>query len=195
MGAFRRWWVIVAVLVFGVATVPAQQTTSSETLYTESRPAMGTVFTIKCYMPDSESAEEVMDAAFEEIARVEALLSNYQPSSELSRISRVAGNGPVLTDPETFGFLTKSFDWSARSDGAFDITVGPLLRAWGFKARNGHVPTQAEQKRIIQVGQDATTKFNVNGTPTFIVNGEVRSVWANWQDLKDYLDSKLKKRT
>jgi thiamine biosynthesis lipoprotein len=116
---------------------------------------MGTVFTIECYMSDRESADQVMDAAFEEISRLEALLSNYQPSSELSRVSREAGDGPVVTDPETFSFLTRSFGWSERSHGAFDITVGPLLRAWGFKARNGHVPTQAEQKLLRdQVGWD-----------------------------------------
>jgi FAD:protein FMN transferase len=156
VGVFRRWSLVAEVaLLFGVATVPAQLTTSSETLYTESRPAMGTVFTIACYMPDRDSADEIMNAAFEEITRVEALLSNYQPSSELSRISREAGDGPVVTDPETFSFLTRSFDWSERSHGAFDITVGPLLRAWGFKAKNGHVPTQAEQKLLRnQVGWD-----------------------------------------
>lgn len=156
MGGFRRWSLVAKVaLLFGVATVPAQTTISSEGLYTESRPAMGTVFTIECYMGDRDSAEAVMDAAFEEISRLEALLSNYQASSELSRISREAGDGPVVTDPETFSFLTRSFDWSERSHGAFDITVGPLLRAWGFKARNGHVPTQAEQKLLReQVGWD-----------------------------------------
>ena len=109
---------------------------------------MGTVFTIECYMPDRDSADRVLNAAFEEIARLEALLSNYQPSSELSRISREAESGPVVTDPETFAFLTRSLYWSERSHGAFDITVGPLLRAWGFKARNGHVPTKAEQKPL-----------------------------------------------
>jgi FAD:protein FMN transferase len=155
LGAFRWSLIAEAALVFGVATLTAQPTKSSETLYTESRPAMGTIYTIKCYMADRESADEVMNAAFEEIARVEALLSNYQPSSELSRISREAGDGPVVTDPETFRFLTWSFDWSERSHGAFDITVGPLLRAWGFKAKNGHVPTQAEQKLLRdQVGWD-----------------------------------------
>src|ERR1700744_1940495 len=138
--------VVEAAILLGVATVSAQSAKSPATLYTESRPAMGTVFTIECYMPDADSAEQIMDAAFEEIDRLEALLSNYQPSSELSRISREAGHGPVVTDPETFRFLTKSLYWSERSHGAFDITVGPLLRAWGFKARNGHVPTQQEQK-------------------------------------------------
>ena len=144
-----------AVLLLGAAALPAQPSRASEMLYTESRPAMGTVFTIKCYMPDPDSADRVMNAAFEEIARLEALLSNYQPSSELSRISREAGAGPVVTDPETFTFLARSLYWSDRSHGAFDITVGPLLRAWGFKARNGHVPSQAEQKALRdQVGWD-----------------------------------------
>jgi thiamine biosynthesis lipoprotein len=156
MGAFRRRSLFAgALLLLELAAVFAQQSRSSETLYTESRPAMGTVFTIECYMPDPESADRVMNAAFEEIARLEALLSNYQSSSELSRISREAGNGPVLTDPETFTFLARSLNWSDRSHGAFDISVGPLLRAWGFKARNGHVPTQAEQKALRdQVGWD-----------------------------------------
>lgn len=141
--------------LLGIAVASAQPGKSSPTLYTESRPAMGTIFTIKCYMPDPDSADRIMNAAFEEIARLEALLSNYQPSSELSRISREARDGPVVTDPETFNFLARSLYWSERSHGAFDITVGPLLRAWGFKARHGHVPTQAEQKTLRdQVGWD-----------------------------------------
>jgi thiamine biosynthesis lipoprotein len=146
-------------LLFAAAKMRAQTAaaafTPGETLYTESRPAMGTIFTIECYMPDAESADRVLNAAFEEIARLEALLSNYQPTSELSRISLEAGDGPVITDPETFHFLTRSFYWSAQSHGAFDITVGPLLRAWGFKARNGHIPTPAEQKALRdEVGWD-----------------------------------------
>jgi thiamine biosynthesis lipoprotein len=156
MRVFRPWSLFAEVaLLVGAATVLAQSMTSSEALYIESRPAMGTVFTIQCYMPDPDSADQIMNAAFEEIARVEALLSNYQSSSELSRISREAGEGPVVTDPETFSFLTRSFYWSDRSHGAFDITVGSLLRTWGFKTRNGHVPTQAEQRVLRgQVGWD-----------------------------------------
>jgi protein-disulfide isomerase len=51
----------------------------------------------------------------------------------------------------------------------------------------------AEQQRITKVGEDANTQYGVNGTPTFIVNGEVHSLFANWQEMKDFLDSKLKK--
>ena len=53
---------------------------------------------------------------------------------------------------------------------------------------------QAQQQRIAQVGQDATTRYAINGTPTFIINGEIHSVFTNWQEMKDFLDSKLKKK-
>ncbi|HEU5342570.1 FAD:protein FMN transferase [Edaphobacter sp.] len=110
----------------------------------QTHAAMGTVFTIDLYAPSETSAETAMNSAFNEIDRLEALLSNYRPSSELSRISREAGSGPVVTDPETFRFLTRSVYWSRVSGGAFDITVGPLLRAWGFFFHQGHVPPQSE---------------------------------------------------
>ena len=55
------------------------------------------------------------------------------------------------------------------------------------------IANQAEQERIAKVGQDATTRYNINGTPTFIINGQIHSTFANWQELKDYLDSQLKK--
>jgi thiamine biosynthesis lipoprotein len=109
---------------------------------------MGTIFTIDLYVADQATAEQDMDLAFEEIDRLEALLSNYRPSSELSRISREAGAAPVVTDPETFRFLERSLYWSRASNGAFDITVGPLLRAWGFFFHQGRIPSQAELNAV-----------------------------------------------
>ena len=103
----------------------------------ETHAAMGTEFAIDLYAKDEASAEQALSVAFDEIDRLEELLSNYRPSSELSRISRDAGYGPVTTDPETFQFLQRSLYWSERSDGAFDITVGPLLREWGFYQHGG----------------------------------------------------------
>jgi FAD:protein FMN transferase len=109
---------------------------------------MGTIFTIDLNVIDQATAEQDMNLAFEEIDRLEALLSNYRPSSELSRISREAGSASVITDPETFHFLERSLYWSRVSKGAFDITVGPLLRAWGFFFHQGRVPSQAELNAV-----------------------------------------------
>ena len=105
---------------------------------------MGTEFTLDLYAPDEPTAAHLSAEAFDEIDRLEALLSNYRPTSELSRISREAASHPVITDPETFRFLDRSLFWSRESSGAFDITVGPLLRAWGFFFHSGRVPSSAE---------------------------------------------------
>jgi protein-disulfide isomerase len=51
----------------------------------------------------------------------------------------------------------------------------------------------AEQQRITKIGEDASNVYGINGTPTFIINGDIHAIFANWQEMKDYLDSKLKK--
>jgi thiamine biosynthesis lipoprotein len=132
--------------------------------FTQTHPAMGTIYSIELYAPDAATADHAMQDAFEEIDRIDDLLSNYKPTSELSRINREAAAGAVTTDPETFAFLQRSMAWSRASDGAFDITVGPLLRAWGFFFHAGHVPDDAtlaaQRKRVgwQHVELDAATR-------------------------------------
>src|SRR5215510_4269145 len=127
-------------LAFLLVSLPCRATE----LFSRSRPAMGTVFTIYLYATDSTQASAAFEAAFEELERLEEALSNYRESSELSRINRLAANQPVTTDPEVFGLLETSLDYSRKTNGAFDITVGPLMKAWGFFRSNGHYPSQAE---------------------------------------------------
>jgi thiamine biosynthesis lipoprotein len=115
-----------------------------EQMFSEARPAMGTTFTIFVYAANQERASEYFEMAFDEIERVEEALSDYRPTSELSRINRLASKEYVTTDPEVFKFLQISMDYSRRSEGAFDITVGPLMRAWGFFRGQGRYPTAEE---------------------------------------------------
>src|SRR5271156_4833264 len=89
------------------------------TLFHDVHRAMGSEFSIDLYAPNQETADRWMQLSFEEVDRIERLLSNYHPSSELSRISREAGTHPVTTDPETFDFLQTALSWSSRSNGAF----------------------------------------------------------------------------
>lgn len=137
----HRAFKILALAAAGTLPLTAQPSLQH---FRQTHAAMGTVFTIELNVPDQATAEQEMDLAFEEIDRLEALLSNYRPSSELSHISREAGSTPVVTDPETFRFLDRSLYWSRVSNGAFDITVGPLLRAWGFFFHQGRIPSGAE---------------------------------------------------
>jgi thiamine biosynthesis lipoprotein len=117
-------------------------------LYTTTHPAMGTTYTLYLYSDDPQQASAVSDEVFDEVDRIDQLLSNYRDSSELSRINRNAAAAPVTTDPETFDFLWQSLHWSQISDGAFDITVGQLMKSWGFFRHEGRVPTSAELAQL-----------------------------------------------
>ncbi len=135
---------ILAIAIIAIASLNLASAQAPLLRFHQVHSAMGTEFTLDLYVPDDSTAALLANEAFEEIDRLEALLSNYRPSSELSRISREAAGGPVTTDPETFQFLQRSFYWSRQSAGAFDITVGPLLRAWGFFFHDGRIPSQTE---------------------------------------------------
>lgn len=105
---------------------------------------MGTTFEVYLYASDSTQAAVLIEAAFQEVERVEAALSNYRPASEISRINAMATRNPVVTDPEVFGLIDRALDYSRRTDGAFDITVGALVQAWGFFRGRGHYPSPEE---------------------------------------------------
>jgi thiamine biosynthesis lipoprotein len=117
-------------------------------LFEQSRQAMGTVFTIYLYAGDEEQAEALFGAGFEEIERLDHTLSNYDPQSELSRINRLAGRETVTTDPEVFALLQTCLGHSKRSGGTFDITIGPLMRAWGFFRGQGRYPAPWQLERV-----------------------------------------------
>jgi len=121
-----------------------QESPSADSLFHLLRPSMGTTAEVFLYAADGQRAAELFEAAFEEIDRVESALSTYRPTSEASRINREAGEGPVTTDPETFDLLQRAFAFSERTGGAFDITAGPLVRAWGFFGDEGRFPSPEE---------------------------------------------------
>ncbi|WP_233581475.1 FAD:protein FMN transferase [Acidipila sp. EB88] len=127
---------------------PGQAQCASQRLYTFEHPAMATVFRLSLYSADAARAAEVSSEVFDEVDRVEQLLSNYRESSELSRLNQEAVKAPVTTDPEMMDFLVQSAHWSEVSDGAFDITVGKLMKAWGFYRHQGHVPPAAELDQL-----------------------------------------------
>jgi len=117
-------------------------------VYTFRHPAMGTQFAIYLYARSEAEASVVADEVFDEVDRIEQELSNYRETSELSRIDREAALAPVTTDPETFRFLEESLHWSQVSDGAFDMTVGPLMKAWGFFDHGGRIPSKEELELV-----------------------------------------------
>ncbi|MBN2020213.1 MAG: FAD:protein FMN transferase [Sedimentisphaerales bacterium] len=94
------------------------------------RQVMGTFARIVAVANKPRQARTCIEAGFDEIRRIEAVCSAFKADSELSKINREAFNGPVKVSPELFGLLRKSVEYSKLSNGAFDITVGPVVDLW-----------------------------------------------------------------
>jgi len=122
-------------------------------MYQEARRLMWTKFEIIAYGPNRARLAEAANAAFEEIDRLDRQMSNYSETSELTYINRNAARSEVVVEKELFDFLKLSIEYSRTTGGAFDITVGPLMKAWGFFDNKGRVPGASELKSVTaQVG-------------------------------------------
>ncbi len=133
---------------------------------------MGTIYTIVAYGKDQTLLAEAVGQAFEEIDQLDDQMSNYKPESELSTINRDAATREVTVSPELFHLIQYSMHASEASGGDFDITVGPLMKLWGFFRGQGRLPGRAEivqvQKKIgyqhVQLDPERRTiHFDVSG--------------------------------
>jgi len=79
---------------------------------------------------DEATLRAAGEEAFDEIERVEAQLSIFRPDSGLSKVNSAAGGEPLRVDPRLFNFLKRALQFSMMTDGAFDMTVGPLVHLW-----------------------------------------------------------------
>ena len=111
--------------------------------------AMGTTYTIDAYGTNAGVLESATEGAFDEVRRLDQMLSNYLPDSELSQVNQHAFEAPVRVSKEFFQLLQDCFQYSRESDGAFDITVGPLMKVWGFYKGSGHLPHRAEVRTAL----------------------------------------------
>ena len=134
----------------GAASESARPAAKTDTLRLESSVvAMGSAYSVVVYGEDRTHMEEAVDAAFEEVHRLDEMLSNYKPESELSEVNRAAAERPVAVTQELFELLAACVKYSRESDGAFDITVGPLMKVWGFYKGTGQLPHRAEVRAAL----------------------------------------------
>ena len=110
--------------------------------YETSATIMGSEFRVALYGTERNKLAAVADLALQEARRVDQLLSNYVEESELSRINREAASGPVAVFPEFFDVLQRCLEYSRLSEGAFDPTVGRLMKTWGFYKGKGAMPNR-----------------------------------------------------
>lgn len=109
---------------------------------------MGTVFEIVAYDEPATHASEVIDKAFQEIVRLDQLLSNYKTNSDLTRLNRSAHFHAQAVPRDLYRVIEQSLQYSRLSGGKFDITVGPLVNVWKAAMRGERTPSPAEEEKL-----------------------------------------------
>jgi thiamine biosynthesis lipoprotein len=138
------------VVVLFLSAVFGPLSASSEELRLEaSVEAMGSAYSVVLYGEDRSRLEAAAEDAFEEVRRLDRMLSNYRPESEWSEVNRHAAERPVRVSAELFRLLSACVEYSRESEGAFDISVGPLMKVWGFYKGSGHLPHRAEVRGVL----------------------------------------------
>jgi thiamine biosynthesis lipoprotein len=117
-------------------------------------PVMGTEVTFSAYTDEPGEAEHAFAAAYDEIRRVEKLMTEWErpgePESDIVKINKAAGKKAVKVTPETIEVIEKSLEMSRRSEGAFDITFAAMHGLWKFDEDMDHTipaPEEVEKRR------------------------------------------------
>ena len=107
---------------------------------------MGTVFEIAAYDQSSEHATHAIEKAFEQIVRLDDLMSNYKPDSALSNLNRSAHFHSERVPPDLYRVIDEALRFSKLSDGKFDISIASLVNLWKAALRGEGTPSQARQE-------------------------------------------------
>ncbi len=108
-----------------------------------ARHAMATRFEIVLHGENPVALRAAGDEALDEIDRIEAQISLYRSGSEVARINAEAHRGAVRVTPSLFHLIERACELSRETNGAFDITIAPLVRCWGFMDGTGAMPEPA----------------------------------------------------
>jgi len=136
------------------------------------RQVMGTLARIVVIAGSRTTAEKCIRAAFDELHAVDELMSTYKQNSEISSVNRSARKAPVPVGKQTFFVLQKALRFSKLSDGAFDVTTGPLRDLWKHAQKTNTLPTDAQlaaarskvgYQKLILDSENRSVRFAVDG--------------------------------
>ena len=138
-----------------------------------TRTAMASDFQLALVAGFPDDAGEAALAALDVIEDLEAQLTVYRETSEVLEINRRAAAEPVVVEPRLFDLLQRAATWHRETGGAFDITSGPLSKAWGFARRQGAIPApealaeargKVGAERVVLDAAAQTVRFTEPGT-------------------------------
>ena len=141
---------LLAILLLAACSIVSRDTQDLQR-FEFNEPQMGLPFRIVLYAQDKPTADAAARAAFDRIQKLNAILSDYEDDSELSRLSRAAGSGQaVRVSNELWFVLERAQKLAERTEGAFDVTVGPVVSLWRKARRERKLPDAARLTLALQ---------------------------------------------
>ena len=133
---------------------------------------MGTFARVVAITDDIATGNQCIESALDEIHNVDDLMSDFKEDSEITRVNNNAFARPVKVGPATFEVLKKSVEISNLTDGAFDITVGPLVKLFRIAKDTGNAPTPDQiadakakvgYEKLVLNDDEKTVRFTIQG--------------------------------
>jgi len=123
--------------------VSAESADDAARLYSFKEPHMGTEFTLRVWTQQGrvEELTPLTRKAFDRVAELNRICSDYLPESELNEFARAPSGEPIPVSRELFTLFSLGLELARRTDGAFDPTAGPLVRLWRLSRKNRSLPT------------------------------------------------------
>ncbi len=147
-----RLIVVITVLVLVAILIRTLQGPTLVSTDRGYRQVMGTFAHIIAVAPNKKTADDCVEAGFEKLRYIDQMMSDYDPNSELSRLNRQGFPGPVKVSQELFDVFLASVNYSEKTNGAFDITIGPVVDLWrkteDTAERPGKEALDAAQKKV-----------------------------------------------
>jgi thiamine biosynthesis lipoprotein len=138
------WWVLGLLILLPTGPAVAHRADADLARFEFAETHMATLFRIVVYAADEAAAKRAAKAAFQQVADLNVIMSDYLPESELMRLCKAAGGPPVAVSPDLFSVLARAGEISRISDGNFDVTVGPIVRLWRRARRSRLLPDAQE---------------------------------------------------
>ena len=148
-GPSRRQFLALAAGAFVVAAVPFSRRTGlagGGGLVRRTIPAMGATADLAVRHPDVRYAQAALDAAIAELRRVEALMTRFQPGSDVGRANRLARHDAVPVSADTHAVVAEALRWAQATDGGFDPCLAVVQDLWDVKHRHAPPPAPAVKR-------------------------------------------------
>ncbi len=129
---------------------------------TVQRVLMSTIWKVVLPAGTRRDATVAAERALDEVSRLEGVLSEWRPGTEISRVNAAAGGAPVPVGPDTWTLVARSLDYARLSDGAFDPTWAALRGLWDFRATDPRPPTPEAVRALLPLVNWRAVEMNAH---------------------------------